>query len=132
MIQWLNSYSINVPHIDKQHQELISKINAFQDACMAGKGKEIMTETLRFLKDYTIKHFGDEEREMIKHNYPGYQNQKKLHTEYIGIIGDISQKVESSGADLTAVLTLNKTLSEWLINHICKVDKQFGDFLNKK
>lgn len=48
------------------------------------KAKEFISELLDFLDKYTREHFHDEEVYMKSINYPEYQTQLKMHTEFIG------------------------------------------------
>ena len=70
-----------------------------------------------FLDQYTKKHFADEERYMLSINYPGYDEQKKAHTAFIG-----QQKLRSdyqaSGGSLTVIIQANKMVIDWLTKHI--------------
>ena len=63
--------------IDEQHKQWFDKAEALFDAGRKGQAKEYIGELLQFLDDYTKKHFADEERYMLKINYPGYDEQKK-------------------------------------------------------
>ena len=58
---WNKDLETGNPMIDRQHKQLISCINDLLDACSQGKGRDKILETMQFLQDYTIKHFGDEE-----------------------------------------------------------------------
>ncbi len=42
LIQWNESFSVNVVEIDKQHQKLVGMINDLYDAMHQGKGNDVL------------------------------------------------------------------------------------------
>ena len=62
LMVWDNSFSVNVKEIDAQHQKLIALINDLHDAMKTGKAKDVLGKILSDLTDYTVYHFGNEER----------------------------------------------------------------------
>jgi hemerythrin len=46
IIQWDESFSVNVAEIDKQHQRLLEMINELYDAMRQGRGKVIIGKTI--------------------------------------------------------------------------------------
>jgi len=66
VVQWQNSYSVNVKLIDQQHQELIKMTNKLFASCLAGQqsSKSTFLEIIKAAIDYTGYHFSTEERIM--------------------------------------------------------------------
>ena len=108
--------------IDQQHKELINAVNSLLDACAKGQGREKIVSTLKFLQDYTVKHFGDEEALQLKYKYPGYSTHKVYHEEFKKTIQQIVQEYQSTGATITLVAKVNNKVASWLINHIKRED----------
>lgn len=131
-IQWTEDLSIGNKEIDNQHKELFNRINQLLDACNKGLGKEVAGKTLIFLEDYIITHFTSEEGLQRKHNYPDYEAHKSLHVKFIKEFNELKKRFEAEGPTLPIVLQINRTVVDWLINHIKKVDKAVGEFVKTR
>jgi len=132
MIVWRDELNIGVEAVDKQHQELVRILNEFLDACTKQKGREKVEETLEFLISYTVKHFHDEEELMKGSQYPVYAAHKREHDQFVKDVGDIQQQLKEKGASVLTTIKLNRTLVDWLLNHIQKNDQEFGDYLHAR
>ena len=110
--------------IDSQHRQLFKAINDFQDSCSSGQGKERVDATMRFLVDYTAKHFGDEERLQQQSNYPDQVNHKKLHQEFKSLVNDLSMQSKQEATSFMVLTKLSNSLGNWFINHIMREDKK--------
>lgn len=131
MMTWSSAYSVGVEVIDAQHRELFSRTNRLLEACQEGKGREVVGETLRFLEDYVKTHFSTEEGLMDKYAYPEALSHKKLHEGFMETLVKLKEEA-AKGAGLTLVTQVNKTVVDWWVNHILKVDKKLGAFLREK
>jgi hemerythrin len=132
MIEWTPDLAVGSPEIDRQHQELYRRINQLLEACSQGKGKEAVGQTLQFLSDYVVTHFGNEETYMIKHGYPQYTQHKALHTQFIKSLQQLQEDFNREGAGVTLVIKTNQFVVDWLNNHIRRVDTKLGGFLKGK
>ena len=110
--------------IDTQHRQLFSAINDFQDACSGGMGVDRVNETMKFLVDYTAKHFADEERLQQQSNYPDQPNHKKLHAEFKALVSDLASKNQAGNATVVVITQLTNSLGNWFMNHIMREDKK--------
>ncbi|MDR1193872.1 MAG: bacteriohemerythrin [Peptococcaceae bacterium] len=108
--------------IDTQHKQLVQAINDLLDACASGKGRAAIEKTLDFLTNYTVKHFGDEEKLQLAHKYPDYANHKKLHDAFKVTVGDLSRQLKAEGPTIILVGKVNSSIGGWLINHIKRED----------
>ncbi len=104
--------------IDSEHRQLIDAINGLLDACSKGKGREEITRTMKFLQDYTKKHFGDEERLQLSSGYPDYTNHKSYHAYFIKKVDELSARLAKEGPSVAIVAEINRALADWLFNHI--------------
>lgn len=110
--------------IDEQHKSLINAVNDLLNACSQGKGRSEVDKTLKFLQDYVVKHFGDEEKLQIKSNYPDYKAHKEKHEDFKKSVNEIVQGFNKSGASIQLVAQVNFAVSGWLISHIKTEDKK--------
>ena len=80
---------------------------------------------LENLRDYTVKHFSDEEQYMESINYKKIFTQKVQHQEFIHKLDEFMEhhndEVEDQDEQIMGIL---KYLTEWLVNHILYVDGQ--------
>jgi hemerythrin len=128
-IEWRESLATGHEEIDNQHKELFTRFNNLLAACNKGKGKEEVGNLLRFLSDYVIAHFAAEEQLQRKHDFPGYQDHKKQHEDFIRDLGNIQNEFNSEGAGISVVIQTNKIIVNWLIKHISGTDKELATFL---
>jgi hemerythrin len=78
-----------------------------------------------------VLHFNSEEKLQKQNNYPEYINHKAQHDQFIGDFLELKEAIDKDGVTGLLVIKLNKTLVDWLINHIRKTDKAFGAFLKE-
>lgn len=123
---WNESLSVGVNLIDTEHKQLFQAVNDLFDACMQGKGRAKIAETMKFLENYTVKHFGDEENLQKKHQYPGFPMHQKLHQAFINDLESYKKQLEEQGATIALVAKFNTFVSTWLIKHISVEDKKIG------
>jgi hemerythrin len=88
-----------------------------------------VAQTIAFLGEYVVIHFRDEEKLMQKHNFPGYVNHKGLHDGFIKGFHELNDQLEKEGPGLSLVLKTNRMVVDWLVRHISKENKEFGEFL---
>jgi hemerythrin len=130
LMVWNDTLSVKVDEIDNQHKRLVELVNQLHDAMTQGKGREVMGKVLGGLIDYTKTHFADEERLMLKYNYPAYAQQKAEHDALTRQVLDLqSQYLQGK---MTLTLEVMQFLQDWLSNHIQKMDRLFGVYLNSK
>ncbi len=125
LIPWTDELSVNVKEIDDQHKKLIGLINNFNDAIVAGKGKQVLEDTLFELVDYTLYHFQIEEKYMKQFGYYGYASHKVAHDEF-------AKKITRHHTDLTEnrfvePLALMAFLKVWITSHIMDIDHQYSE-----
>lgn len=130
-IIWTDDLLIGVNVIDEQHKQLIQHLNNLNKAVEEHHGPSQIGSTLEFLIDYTDFHFAAEEKQMIDNNYPGLENQKIQHEKFKTTLVDLEQDLVEDGASHELAGLIDTLLGNWLVNHICTVDVEFGEFLNK-
>ncbi len=129
-IDWEQSYSVSVKGMDDQHKRLFQLINDYYEAIAQKKTKEATATILQGLLDYTLYHFGDEEKLMQRNGYQGFDEQKAQHTYFISTIQDYQKRINEGKLLLSIEIT--QFLKDWLVKHIQAKDKQYGPFFNDK
>jgi hemerythrin len=125
---WTPNLSVGVKLIDDEHKLLFEKADKLFEAGKNGHAKEYVGELLDFLKEYTETHFADEEKYMLKIQYPGYPEQKKAHEYFVSQLTQLQNDYKTSGGNLLVILNANHIVSDWLIKHISMLDKKLGEF----
>lgn len=125
---WNPLLAVGVEEIDKQHMSWFEKADQLFEAGKTQKSAEFIGELLNFLDDYTKKHFRDEEAYMLSVNYPGYAEQKQLHTAFLENLKKLKADYAQSGGNILVILGANQLVVDWLIKHISTVDKRLGEY----
>ena len=121
-------YYIGIDMIDEEHKQLFlyadEAYELLNDEYTPDKYDRIDI-ILEKLRDYTVKHFADEEQYMESINYKKLFTQKIQHQEFIHKIDEFMEhhndEVEDQDEQIMGILTY---LTEWLVNHILYVDGQ--------
>jgi len=129
VLEWGEKYMLGIPAIDEQHKTWLQAINDLHDAMKTGKGKDKVGELLKFVSDYTTKHFNAEEVLMRSNKYPDYEAHKKLHEEFVRKIQSV--QADYAAGKLTVSIEFSQMLSDWLKKHIMETDRQYVPFLKK-
>lgn len=130
IMQWNDSFSVNVAVIDGQHQKLVSMVNELHDSMKEGKGNEVLSKIIDGLIGYTGSHFQTEERYFEQYGYPEADAHKKEHAAFVKKVTDFKAGFEKGELSLT--IEIMHFLSDWLRNHIKGSDKRYSKFFNDK
>lgn len=121
-----DKYRTGIAIVDEEHQELFHIIRRANELITAellhDKYDEIMS-VLDELRNYTIKHFSDEEEYMDSINYMGLFAQKKAHQMFVDRLNDINLD-DLDDNQQQYLIELVDFLLMWLVNHILKMDKK--------
>jgi len=133
LVEWHKIYSVNSEVIDSQHKMLIDLINQLHQGITRQMNDNIIKNMLSCLVDYSLVHFDFEERLMERHGFPKHETMehKMEHENFKDFILAEQKKLESSNGTIIGEEVLD-FLKDWVLNHILKVDKKLGDFLNQK
>ncbi|MBF0611989.1 MAG: hemerythrin family protein [Magnetococcales bacterium] len=126
---WQDSFAVGIAEIDEQHQELFAQLEKLMDAAIGDPDHVAMEEIVIFLDQYTKDHFSGEEQRMVESQYPGYQDHKEMHREFIQELAYLKEELQSPSGKHPSLTNLIGFLSEWLIQHILDMDQQMGNYL---
>jgi len=130
LMTWTDELSVGVRLIDEQHKVLLGLINELHAAMRARKSDAAMAGILARLKEYTVKHFGQEEEYFDRHGYPETAQHKEIHAKLVRQVLDFEAALKSGKAKVT--MDIMRFLKDWLVGHIMGTDKKYGPFLNAK
>ena len=128
MFEMKPEYYIGIDMIDQEHAQLFAYADEayelLHDEFTPDKYDKI-NMILEKLRDYTKKHFADEEAYMESIHYKKIFTQKVQHQQFIEKLAEFIEKhneeTDDQDEQITGILTF---LTDWLINHILYVDGQ--------
>lgn len=129
MIKWENRFSVNVSIIDEEHKNFLLIINKVIAAKQESNKHEQISDALNEMTGYALSHFKSEERYMLEHDYPEYQQHKNEHKEFLKTTVDFCQQVMNRESNI--IDDLCEFLEQWLAEHIQGTDKKFTECFNK-
>ncbi|MFP3155636.1 hemerythrin family protein [Lachnospiraceae bacterium ZAX-1] len=128
MYEMKEEYYTGIQLIDDEHTRLFEIIESLYqlslDEFLHDKYDSV-NQVIQELTDYTKKHFSDEEEYMKKINYIRIYPQKAQHRKFIDTLENIDFDEMSENAEKT-ISNLLIYLTDWLVDHILKMDKQIG------
>jgi len=127
VLQWNDSFSVGIEHIDAEHRKLIGLVNMFRTAYEHELGSEYEEKALDELVDYTRYHFAHEEELMEKYGYPDLAAHREMHKKMIEQVELFINDYRHHGSD--ALGDIVQYLQDWLANHINIQDKRYGSYI---
>jgi hemerythrin-like metal-binding protein len=115
--------------MDKQHKNLIAVAQDIIEAMRSGLGKGAIEEAFQGLLKYTTDHFKSEELFIAKHEFPGTDEHKAIHKQLTQRVLEYRKELFSKEA-LDAA-DFQRFLTDWLVNHILEIDRQYAVFVNE-
>ena len=128
MYEMKPEYYIGIDMIDEEHKQLFKYADEayelLHDEFTPDKYDK-MDIILEKLRDYTVKHFDDEEQYMESIHYKKMFTQKVQHMEFVQKLDEFIEHHSDEEIDQDEqIMGILKYLTDWLINHILYVDCQ--------
>ncbi len=124
-IVWKPEYDLGIPIIDEQHRGIVTTINSLFYAMQNKHGKKVLGSVLNMVTEYTHIHFELEEDFLRKCGFTDFEKHRELHNELKHTLSSTENK-SSWESDPQKFLEF---LKNWWIDHICKKDRIFRDYL---
>ncbi len=129
LIEWGPNFCIGIREIDDQHKVLVDIINKLYAAFGSTNNKKEIRKNLKELIDYTVYHFGNEEKYFKEFAYKDTPQHIQQHQKFVEKIKNFANEFESG--DATVSLDIINFLKDWLINHILKIDSRYVTFFKE-
>ncbi len=129
-VEWGEYLSVGVARIDDQHKEIFRRINALMDAINEGDGATQVIEAIKFLENYTVTHFADEEGLMAETCYSVLGPHRKEHEKFCMDVQLLKQRITTEGTTKMNILKTSQALISWLVQHILATDKALAAHLS--
>ncbi|MPM35964.1 Bacteriohemerythrin [bioreactor metagenome] len=136
MFDWKPEYNLNITEIDKQHKRLFELADQLYEIAKAKDGFDYYDEINRIfqeLSDYTVYHFGYEEKLLDEYGYDGHES--KIHKlEHGGFVNKMIQvgKQDIDKNERKILLDVIMFTVDWIEKHILYTDKKYSAYLNSK
>ena len=128
--EWRPELLLHVDQIDRQHEELLLRANALNEALNAEAPRHEIEARLSELTSFTAMHFRSEEESMRAHNYEKYATHEAAHRKLLDQIqlvrGDLLNGKVSSCRMLT------RFIEAWTNHHITGTDRELAAFLRSR
>ncbi len=130
MYEMKPEYFTGIEFIDEEHKQLFAYADEayelLHEQFIPDKYDRIMA-ILQELRDYTKKHFADEEAYMESIHYKRIFTQKIQHQEFIDKLDSIDMdSIDSAENQDDAIADLLTFLTDWLFHHILELDTKIG------
>jgi len=130
VIEWREEFSIGLPEVDHEHQELIAAINRLHGEMGAGASAAEVTDRLGEIESAISAHFALEEKSMAALRYDDYAAHKKDHESLLDEILDIRDGVlETEQYDPAG---LGQALTRWFGEHFRTHDTRLHRWLVRR
>lgn len=131
-LEWDHHLETGFKEIDDQHRRIISRLSSLLDALEDGGSPKTIADMAEFLVDYTARHFSTEESIMLGMGYPGYEEHKKKHDDFIVEMKDIVQAFEEKKQPLLFLVRLGTRVVTWIQNHIVTSDAEMARWFKQQ
>jgi hemerythrin-like metal-binding protein len=131
LMDWdAKKFDILVPAMNDQHQKLIAIMNKLYDRHAAKAPKAELNLLLVELRDYTIKHFREEEALLESMQFPQVRMHKSIHEK---LLSDFTEHYNTFCAGTGAISSgFFEFLRLWLTAHILHIDRKYGEFSKER
>lgn len=128
-VEWKEDFATGISDVDSQHKEMFAKIGSLINAIDAGKGEKELLDILTYLDGYTVAHFSLEEKLQQDSLYPHLILHQDEHRHFRKQLEQMRDKLIKEGFSPHLILLAGRTMTRWLIQHICGMDRDFGDYM---
>ncbi len=123
LITWGPKLEIGIGIIDSQHRRLVALINQLDEAITAGRGSDVVAETLKGLIDYTHTHFRTEQELLKEHNYEDYALHCREHRIFTDQIEIYRDRLDAGSLRISS--DVMGYMRGWLLTHIGSSDRAY-------
>ncbi len=116
-------YSVQVPKMDRGHQEIISCMNRLHTLREAKAPQAQLVKTVGDLCAITVKHFAEEEAYMASIGFADLAKHKIIHKTLLAKVMEHKSLFEATGKLTEEFFSFLKV---WLKAHICGIDIKYA------
>ena len=124
-MEWKEEYSIQLPEIDREHQNLVDCVTEIESAFSR---REAVQPAIAKLVYLTRTHFTLEETLMRILGYAGLEAHMQEHKKFLADLKALEQESLTKGLSPESIAKLNG----WLEEHFVSDDRQYALLLSKE
>jgi hemerythrin len=130
-VKWSNSYSMGIKLIDDQHKGLLELVNELFNHSTGNEDAERLyfKVVIGQAVDYIKIHFATEEKYMLATKFPGYEEHKKAHNDFVLTVVNSAKSFEA-GKRLV-LCNFSRFLRDWVLGHIGVMDVRYSEYFRK-
>ncbi len=129
LLLWRDEFSVGVPAMDQEHEEIIQLVNKAHDSQFRKGSFEVSAiELLSEIHDIVSVHFAGEEKLMRGRHYDQYVDHKADHERLLNELLDISENIENQNYYDQQVFLQH--LNAWFGIHFKTKDRRLHQYLN--
>ena len=123
-IQWNAEYSVGDDHIDDHHREIFHLISSLDEA-VRSNDRDRIDEMIKYLENYTLSHFQEEEEFMESVKFADIEYHKREHDIFKLRIRDLRTFYTNQAPNTHLIFQIRKYVDR-LIDHIMTVDSKIA------
>jgi hemerythrin-like metal-binding protein len=127
-IRWSDTLSVDVPEIDKEHQQFIARVNALNEAIVECKDKPTVERLLDLMLMEATHHFWHEQQLLAEWKYPDRAVHAAKHAQLTAQFERAMKEFEQASVSVTWMLK-GLYIKQLLVDHLLKEDMKYRDFL---
>lgn len=132
-VDWNDILSVGIDSMDGEHKILFQRINALLVGLLGDEDKQAQIPALMAaVIEYAVFHFTDEQELMQREGYPKYKEHTNLHGYYLKEMEEIQAELTKGNFNAPLLIKIQEKMVNWLLDHIVKVDHDYGEFINGK
>jgi len=120
-IVWKPEYDLGIHIIDEQHRGIVTTINSLFYAMQNKHGEDVLKPVVSMVTEYTHIHFDVEEDFLRKCGFTDFEKHRELHNELRHALSNNTWEHNPQ--------EFLEFLKTWWIDHICKKDRIFRDYI---
>ncbi|MBS4099535.1 MAG: bacteriohemerythrin [Sulfuricella sp.] len=130
IFQWNDSLNVGIAEVDAQHMKLVDMVNDLDEAFAKGNELSLIQDLYDRLGEYTLYHFGTEERLMAEGRIdPEHvRKHKAMHANFVQMVTDLKGTLDA--VDPKVVGALLEFLLKWLVHHTQGLDREMARLLS--
>jgi diguanylate cyclase (GGDEF)-like protein/hemerythrin-like metal-binding protein len=118
-LAWSPTYMIGIEAVDKQHEELVTRMNSLWEALLAKQNHASLSRGLTEMTRLLERHFATEEAHMAAHPYAGSAAHRADHERALETARSLASQVDEHSLALGI-----RFLYDWLLSHIRSYDAE--------
>ncbi len=118
-LAWSRTYMIGIEAVDKQHEELVNRMNGLWKALLANRDRASISRGLKEMTRLLERHFATEEAHMAAYPYAGSAAHRADHERALETARSLGAQVDGQSLALGI-----RFLYDWLLSHIRSYDAE--------